>query len=304
MSSLIGALHPVPPYDFALNARASGYYTTLGQWRDGVYRRALRVGEQTVLVDIQPTGTPSAPALDIHLVAADGSVEPEAVLKTVSRLLNLDPGLTPFYVQAQSVPRLWRLVEPLHGLTIFQTGNVFEAMALTVMEQQISLAAAQRAERWLIEWAEEGIEHEGVWYPTFPSPTRLALATVDDLIPLKITFRRMQTLIDLARLDVDSSFERLRDMPPTDAYHTLVALNGIGHWTAAWTLTRGLGQFLYVGSADVALRAAVNHYFYDATGRATTEATDDLFAGFGAHAGLASFYTLMKWALDRYPREG
>jgi DNA-3-methyladenine glycosylase II len=172
---------------------------------------------------------------------------------------------------------------------------------VTIIEQQIALAAAQRGERWLVGWAGDCIEYKGEHFYTFPRRERLAAATVDDLTPLKITFIRMARLIDLA-LTFDP--EPLRALPHEAAYRALVALKGVGHWTAAWTLMRGANQPVYVGSADVALRAAVNHYWHGAKGRADTAATDALFARFGAFGGLAAFTTLMRWALDRYPRDG
>jgi DNA-3-methyladenine glycosylase II len=194
------------------------------------------------------------------------------------------------------------IVEALYGLHIFQTESLYEALTITVIEQQIALAAAQRGERWLIGWAGERIEYDGETFYTFPRAERLASASVENLIPLKITFGRMQRLIDIAHLEMQHSFERLRDLPHEDIYAALTALKGVGHWTAAWAMNRGLGRLVYVGSADVALRAAVNWYFYGLKGRADTVLTDAVFARYGEYAGLAAYYTLMKWALDRYPK--
>src|SRR5690606_40154913 len=75
-------------------------------------------------------------------------------------------------------------------------------------------------------------------------PTR---RSSDLLTPTKVTFRRMRTVIDVARMEMENSFERLREQPLDDAYRALVSLSGVGHWTAAWTLARGTGHFIYFG---------------------------------------------------------
>src|SRR5690606_18747219 len=167
---------------------------------------------------------------------------------------------------------------------------------------QIALKQAQKAERWLMAWVGDGIVYEGETYYTFPAAERIAQATVADLTPLKITFGRMQRLIDIAaavaagKLDL----EGLRDLPIPQVYERLVSLKGVGHWTAAWAVTRACGIYGYVGAADVALRAAVNQYYYGASGRASAALVNQTFAEHGAFDGIAAFYTLLRWAFDRY----
>ena len=135
-----------------------------------------------------------------------------------------------------------------------------------MIEQQIALKMAQTAERWLLDWGGESLIYEGETYYAFPRPERIAAASVEDLTPLKITFGRMQRLIDLAQMA--ESLEALRDQPAEIAYEALIGFKGVGHWTAAWTLLRAQGHTLTSGAADVALRAAVNSYYFGLTGRA------------------------------------
>jgi DNA-3-methyladenine glycosylase II len=290
-----------PPYDFATTAAAAHYYTTLGVYRDGRFRRALHAGDGLALVEFASAGSPEAPAVDIVLLAQQGNADLTDLRARAAALLNPHLELQPFYALAQSDARLWPVVTALHGLGLLATETLFEAIAVTLIEQQIALSAAQRAERWLVAWADEGIDYQGERYRAFPRAERLAAASVEELTPLKITFRRMSTLIQLAQMEVEDSFERLRGLETPTAYAALMALNGIGHWTAAWVLTRGLGRVLYCGSADVALRAAVNAYFYSQPGRSDAATTDGFFAAYGEYAGIAAFYTLMRWAFDRYP---
>ena len=300
MSSEIGMLYPIPPYNFESTVAAARYSRVLGVARDGVFRRALRVGDAIVLVEVSSRGAVDAPALAVRQVAASAPVDARTVLDAAARILNVRGDLRPFYALARGDEALWRVVEPLHGLHMLQTETLFEALMLTIVEQQISLAAAQRAHRWLLAWAGESISAGDETYFVFPRAEGLASATVEQLTPLKITFRRMQAMIDLARRERERPLERLRALPSDEAYAELIGLKGVGHWTAAWTMTRGLGHYIYIGSADVALRAAVNHYFYGETGRCPANVTDATFARYGEYAGLAGFYTISRWAFERY----
>jgi DNA-3-methyladenine glycosylase II len=300
MSIDLGLLRPISPYNFGLTAGATRYSSVLGIMRDGRFRRALRVGGQIALIEAEGQGSADVPLIGVRLLASDGPVEPSAALAQTARVLNTRGDLRAFYDYARSDSVLWPVVEPLYGLHGLQTETVFEALMLTIIEQQISLAGAHRAQRWLLGWGDEGITYEGERYSVFPSAERLAQATIDDLTPTKITFRRMQLMIDLARRELDDSLERLRGLPADDAYQHLLDLKGIGRWTAAWTMTRGLDCYRYFGSADVALRAAVNHYYFGAVGRSDADVTDALFARHGQFDALAAWYTLTRWAFERY----
>ncbi len=295
-------LYPTPPYDFARTVEASRHLYAMGERRSDVYRRAIHVGESLALIEVASVGTVADPALDLRLLASRGVVDSAALEAKARRVFNLADDLTPFYAYARTVPALWATVEPLYGLHTLQADSVFEGLALTIIEQQIALRMAQTAERWLLAWADESITYEGATYYAFPRPAQIAAATVADLTPLKITFARMQRLIDVARAITagELDLEALRDQPVESVYEALMALKGVGHWTAAWTITRALGVYGYVGAADVALRAAVNHYYYGATGRAERALVDQTFAAHGSFDGTAAFYTLMRWATERY----
>lgn len=300
---LIGSLGPRAPYDFAKMLDVMGrFQPVMDVARDGEYWRALRVGAHLALVRVRSRGTVDDPALDVYRMAATGAVDNHVVLGKLRHLLSTDMDMNPFYAFARTDSPLWETVEPLRGLHFIRAESIFEALLTTIIEQQIALTAALRAQRWLVEWAGNGIAYNGETFYAFATPAQVAAAQVADLKPLKITFRRMQLLIDVAQQQASGQLdlESLRQGSAQAAYESLVRIRGVGHWTAAWTLTRGLGAYDAVGHNDVALQAAVNLYYYGQSGRATAQAVGDMFAGYGEYAGLAAFHTLMRWVFDRY----
>jgi DNA-3-methyladenine glycosylase II len=303
----IRTLHPRPPYNFALTLDILARYShpTSDVAHDGGYWRVLRDGQSLALLRVDGLGTVAAPELAISLVTATGAVHHDALLAQMGHVLSVESDVAGFYRYASQEPTLWAVVEPLVGLRWLRTPSVFEALMTTVIEQQIAWTTAQKAQRWLVDWGGHHIAWDGLDFYAFPTPAQIAAATVEDLTPLKITFKRMQVMIDIARQVVAGqlNLEGLLHQPTDAAYKALVAIQGIGHWTATWTIQRSKGWHNYVGHNDVALQAAVNHYFYGGSGKIPEAQVVETFARYGDYAGMAANYTIMRWVLDRYERQ-
>jgi DNA-3-methyladenine glycosylase II len=304
----IGTLTPTPPYNFPLilDVLSRYKYPSLDIAHDNAYWRVLRVDNALALIQVKDLGSVQSPALDVALVQTTGATYSDRLLAEVGQLLDVESDVSAFFLLAREHPVLWQVVEPLVGLRWLRTPTVFEALMSTVIEQQIAWIAAQKAQRWLVEWGGHCLHWDGRDYYAFPRPEQIASATIDQLRPLKITFKRMQVMIDVARqvINGELDLERLRQAPVEEGYKALVAIKGIGHWTAAWTLQRSKGWHNYVGHNDVALQAAVNHYFYGGEGRIPAQQVIDTFAPYGDYAGLAAHYTILRWVLDRYEQTG
>ena len=76
-------------------------------------------------------------------------------------------------------------------------------------------------------------------------------------------------IIDIAKAAVEGAIdlESLRHLDAKAAYNSLMTINGVGHWTANNVIGRALGQYPYVSQNDVALQAAVQHYFHEWRGK-------------------------------------
>lgn len=299
---LIGRLHPVPPYDFALSLDAARLLSVMDVTREGEYWRALDVDGAIALIRVVNRGAVDHPALDVYRMAASGPVDDGLLLRRVAHLLGVSAGMSPFYDHIRHDAVLWPLVEPLYGLKHIRMSSLFESLMITIIEQQIALNLAQRSERWLLGWAGNHIDYHGDVFYTFPRPAQIAHATVEDLIPLKITRIRMGVMIAIAQHQVAGQIdlEALGDEPPDSALRQLMALKGVGQWTAAWAVIRATGHYQYIGENDVALQAAINHYFYGQPGRAEKAVVKNTLARYGPYAGAVTFHLLMRWGMARY----
>ncbi len=217
--------------------------------------------------------------------------------------LGLDRDLTPFYRYAAGDPMLWRVVEPLAGLPLFCAETVFEALITLIIEQHITWKNALRYQRTLMRMFDRGANLRRATVYQFPSPQQLAGASQADLKALKITNRRIGMIIEIAKAAADGALdlEAIRRLKAKAAYDRLLTLKGVGHWTANNVIGRALGQYPDVSENDVALQAAVQHYFHAGAGQKSPELVRNTLDRYGNYAGLAGHFTLLRWVLDRYP---
>jgi 3-methyladenine DNA glycosylase/8-oxoguanine DNA glycosylase len=154
----------------------------------------------------------------------------------------------------------------------------------------------------LVEWAGNRITYDGMTFYTFPTAEQIAASSPDELKPLKITFKRINLLIGIARRAVSGELhlERLKQQSPEIAYADLLRIKGIGHWTAVVTLGRACG-YRGVAQNDVALQAALNRNFYGGAGRIPAALVAETFSRYGEYAGIAADHTLARWVLEQYP---
>ena len=178
---------------------------------------------------------------------------------------------------------LSELVVRLRGLRPPIAPDAFESLVTSISAQQVSLRSAFAVRSRLVQAF--GVQTGRVW--SFPARERLALASEDELFALGFSRRKAEYVLGLARSDVD--FDALGLLPDDDVKETLVALRGIGEWTAEWFLARHLARPRAWPVGDIGLRKAVQHFYGDADERAA-RARFEPFENLSAHYLLAGLY--------------
>ena len=219
------------------------------------------------------------------------------------RCLGLCRDLSDFYRFAQTEAALWQVVQPLVGLPVFCTETVFEALITLIIEQHITWKTALRSQRSLMSLFSAGRGVAGQRVYDFPSAEQLVALEPVQLKTLKITHRRSSLIIDIARAVCrgDLDLESLRHQEPESAYEYLMQIKGVGHWTASNAIGRAFGAFPFVSQNDVALQAALRHFFFGGDGVKSAASVLETLGRYGEYAGLAAHFLLLRWVLDRYP---
>ena len=211
------------PYDFELSTARFDVYgrdrATL--WREGGIHRVFAGHE--VRIEAAPGGV---------------DVEPhdEAVEHEVLHFLGAPFDLDGFYAWAAGDETLAPLVTALAGYRPPLQTNPFEALVTSITAQQVSLqSAAAIRSRFIERW---GVAYEHAH--SFPTRDRVAQATEEELIGVGFSTRKAEYVVGLARSDLD--LDGLAQLPDEDVTARLVAIRGLGEWTADWFLARHLAR--------------------------------------------------------------
>ena len=258
------------PYDFELS---TARYRTWGRdaanlWEDGALWRA--VGGREVRVAFAEGGVDVEP-LDAHTGAV------------VHKLLGAEFDLDAFYAFAATDEILAPLVVTLRGLRPPVAPDPFEALVTSITAQQVSLHAAFAIRARFVERFGERVGR--VW--AFPSRERLAPADEQELVALGFSRRKAEYVVGIARAELD--LDSLAALPDDEVKAQLVALRGIGEWTAEWFLARHLARPHAWPVGDIGLRKALAHYTGDPDERAQRERFAP-FQNLSAHYLLAGLY--------------
>jgi DNA-3-methyladenine glycosylase II len=238
-------LVPLPqPYDFAVSlARFEVYGLDRATvWRDGGVHRVFAGRE--VRIEAAPGGVDVAP----H----DAEIEAD-----VLHFLGLPFELDAFSAWARDEPVLSRLTTALAGFRPPLQTNPFEALVTSISAQQVSLQSAAAIRSRFIE--RYGDAHEHAY--AFPEQERVARATEQELFALGFSRRKAEYVLGLARSDLD--LDALATLPDEEVTSRLVALRGLGEWTADWFLARHLARPHAWPAGDLGLQKAVAAFYGD-----------------------------------------
>jgi 3-methyladenine DNA glycosylase/8-oxoguanine DNA glycosylase len=265
-TSMTCAVSLPKPFDFELSTeRYRAFGTDLANlWHGGGVHRVLDGREVRI--------TAAAGGVEIRPGVA-GLAEP------VRRYLGEPFDLDAFYAFAATEPVLSKLTKGLRGFRPPLVPDPYETLVTSVTAQQISLHAAFAVRNRLIQAFGQPFENAYA----FPARERMAAAEPAELLPLGFSRRKADYVVGLARSELD--LDGLAALPDDEVKSRLVALPGIGEWTADWFLARHLARPDAWPHGDLGLRKAVHHYYGDDD----TRAAGDRFPG---HKNLAAHYLL------------
>jgi DNA-3-methyladenine glycosylase II len=290
-------LSPVPPFDFDLSAAIfSEGDPDIRSYREGIFRQVIRVEGRIVLAEITSEGTVDRPRLKLRL--RPGPLPPgvlKAAGRAVTSLFNFDLDLSPFERAVRADPVMSAMVGRLRGLKPPRTATVFEALADSILEQQISLAAAHSIEKRVTRTFGDTLEWEGREYYAFPTPGRLADASPEELRACGLSLKKAEYILGIARQIRDGTLDLETHGPAKDTetiIRKLSGLRGVGLWTAELAVLRGLSRLDAIPADDLGIRRSISRYYSKASRIDTGEARR-IARAWGKWKGLAAYYLLV-----------
>jgi AraC family transcriptional regulator of adaptative response / DNA-3-methyladenine glycosylase II len=211
------------------------------------YARTVRCGAGHATIRVRPV--PGKDGLELQIEGAG----PESIARltgTARRMFDLDADPRTIGRHLGRDPLLAPLILRHPGLRIPGIWDPFEAAVRAVLGQQVSVAAGRTFAARLVRLAGSGVgAGTGSLTHLFPSPGQIAAA---DLGAIGLTRARARTLHALARATAEGAVDF--SGAPAALAAALVALPGIGPWTAQYVLLRGRGEADALPEADLVLR--------------------------------------------------
>jgi 3-methyladenine DNA glycosylase/8-oxoguanine DNA glycosylase len=237
------ALPPGFDLDWTLGFLAERTVSSLESQAEGEYRRSVRVDGEPIVIALRRSGTD---ALVIRGVSALGTPVPARTLRRiVTRMFDLDADLPAFHALAAEDPVLRDLVPRRPGIRLPQLLDPFEGVCRAILGQQVSVTAASTMVDRLVRLLGQAAPPlEGHRFLVFPDPAAVAAAGPERLATTGLTRAKAACLHAVAAAAADGrlDFERLRGGTADASHSALVALPGIGPWTASYVRMRTLGD--------------------------------------------------------------
>ncbi|MGA3198372.1 MAG: DNA-3-methyladenine glycosylase 2 family protein [Halobacteriota archaeon] len=296
-----------PPFDFALSAYilADGD-PQIAKYDGTAYRQVLRVGGKLLLTTIASVGSIDSPQLRAAF-RSDRSLtdrDAPAARAVISSVFNAELDVKPFYQAIRNDPVMAELSGKLRGLKNPATATVFQALFDSIIEQQISLNVAHVLQRRVIKAFGDALIVDGTTYYAFPTPERMALASVDSLRRCGLSRRKAEYITGIAaRIAAQAvDLERLKQYGETQMIlDSLCSLRGVGQWTAELTAIRGLNRLDVIPADDLGLRRSIAHY-YCSEKTITSAQARGIAEQWGKWKGLAGYYLVVAGLLNIAPK--
>lgn len=234
------------PANFDMNANL-GYLTReknecLYEIENNIITKVIAIGEMQSLVQISVIDNQQMVVQFLNGSRPIEKREREKIATYIIEWFDLDNDLTPFYEMANTDHLLKIPAQKFYGLRVIGIPDLFEALCWGVLGQQINLAFAYSLKRQFVESFGDSIEWNGKKYWVFPPYERIAQLEPTDLAAIKMTVKKSEYIIGIARLMAcgELSKEQLMKMDFKEAEKSLIKIRGIGPWTANYVLMRCL----------------------------------------------------------------
>jgi DNA-3-methyladenine glycosylase II len=203
------------------------YVRVLGQWSEPVIARVTQARPDALIVTLE-----------------GAERERRAAFPLVRRMLGVDRDLARFDRAARTIPWLKPLAARMRGVRPPCYPTLWEACVNAIVFQQVSLLAASAILQRMIVALEPPLDVDGLSLYAFPT-AEMVLGADDALLRAAglssgklATLRRVGEALATGTLDETM----LEKRTSADAAALLRGIKGIGPWTAAVILLRGLGR--------------------------------------------------------------
>jgi AraC family transcriptional regulator of adaptative response / DNA-3-methyladenine glycosylase II len=234
------------------------------EWREGAYRRTIRLTHGHAIVALRPTPD--------HVACRLSLTDQRDLTSAISRcrwMLDLDADPEAVDAALSQDPAMAQLVAAHPGRRVPRTVDPAEFAVRAVLGQQVSTAAARtHAARLVRAYGDPVSDPQGGLTHLFPTPTVL---TAMDPCDLAMPGSRRRTLLGLVEALANGKLALGLGADWREARARLNTLHGFGPWTVESIAMRSLGDPDAFIPGDLGIRLAAEKLGMPATPRTLTD---------------------------------
>lgn len=184
----------------------------------------------------------------------------KAAFRYIWEWFDLGRDLGPFYEMADKDRLLKNAVNRHKGLRIVGIPDLFEALVWAIAGQQINLAFAYTLKSRVVEKYGESLKYVERVYRLFPRAETIARLTVRELTELKFTNKKAEYILGVAEKMAGGTLskdELLGCGCLEEQRERLIAVRGIGSWTADYVIMKCIRNTAAFPTGDAGLQNAI-----------------------------------------------
>ena len=289
----VRSFFPKPPYVISLHFERLG----LGEkpvpaiYVDGVYRRLILLEKGWVAIKVSIVSEGLDPRLDIYVSAGPDELVGEG-FKLAQHIFSTDLNYSEFISQARFLPCIYRVASKYLGLRPTRSVSLYEALVLSIAEQNISLRVALTILSRMIREIGEKVHVNGEAYYDLPAPEKLARTDPKLLRGYGFSRAKIRAMKEVAKRVDELPSIREVDNKPEEVVERLMDIWGVGRWTAELAVARS-SKFFWVGPAgDLAVMRGYSKTCGEHSGEEEIRRKLSLL---GCHRGLAMYLLALEY---------
>lgn len=292
-------LSVTPPFrlDFTVWALRRRQKNLMDRWDGNQYRRIVVLNNNPIQLTVTQPGATKESKL---VIALQSKKEITALVRKeakalVQQMLGLSIDLHPFYVLANKHDVLKSLVAQFTGVKPPRFPNVFEALVNAIACQQVTLDLGILLLNRLSERFGPVFVDAGATSYAFPRPIDLAKVSEDEIKNLGFSYQKARAIQELAGNVASNQIElsSLETMTNKEALDFLLAIRGVGRWSAEYVLLRGLGRLNVFPGDDVGAQNNLQRLF-QLDAKPDYEKIRKLTSQWSPYEGLVYFHLLLE----------
>ncbi len=222
-----------------------------------IYRRSLRLAHGAGTVEVELADDAATGGIRAVFTLDDLRDLTAAIART-RRLLNLDADPVAVDEALAADPLLRPLIERTPGLRMPGAVDGFELAVRAIAGQQISVAGARTVLGALVQAAGQPLrEPTGSLTHTFPTPEALATLARRRPSAFSMPGARRRSVAALAQAVAAGDIDLEPGADPAELERGLLALPGVGPWTASYVAMRALGDPDAFPATDLGVRRSM-----------------------------------------------